>query len=416
MLYLDRICMSQAVVPIQKELGLSNTGVSYVLMAFTLAYGLFAVPAGRLATGTGPRSVLASIVIAWSAFTALTGAATGLVTLVLVRFLFGAAEAGAFPNAAKVMSRWFPVGERGRVQGVMLAFAQIGAVVAPAGRGVPIDARRLALDVLRLRRWSASRGRSGSGGGSATTRPTHRGVNAAELAEIRADESPPAADPGPIPWGAVFTNRGDHRPEPHHGARRVLHVLLLLVVPEVPARRPRGGEPRPPGGSPSLVMAGSAVGMLIGGWLADRISRSQRSGPRPRYLGVACYFIAAACLFLGVRCDDPLVTRGAVGRVDVRDARHAAELVVGDHPAGRAAHRTVFGLMNGLGVLGAMASQGFVGVFADWQAERGLTGREQWDPIFDVYVCVLRCECGCVVVLSLHAARRTHREEEEENW
>jgi MFS transporter, ACS family, glucarate transporter len=50
---------------------------------------------------------------------------------------------------------------------------------------------------------------------------------------------------------------------------------------------------------------------------------------------------------------------------------------------------TIFGLMNGLGVLGAMASQGFVGVFADWQASRGLSGREQWDPIFDVYVFVL---------------------------
>ena len=64
-------------------------------------------------------------------FTALTGAATGLLTLVLVRFLFGAAEAGAFPNAAKVIARWFPVGERGRVQGVMLAFAQVGAVARP---------------------------------------------------------------------------------------------------------------------------------------------------------------------------------------------------------------------------------------------------------------------------------------------
>ena len=51
-------------------------------------------------------------------------------TLVLVRFLFGAGEAGAFPNAARVLSRWFPAAERGRVQGVMLAAAQLGG-----GRG-----------------------------------------------------------------------------------------------------------------------------------------------------------------------------------------------------------------------------------------------------------------------------------------
>ena len=42
-------------------------------------------------------------------------------------------------------------------------------------------------------------------------------------------------------------------------------------------------------------------------------------------------------------------------------------------------------------VMGAMASQGFVGVFADYQKARGLTGRAQWDPLFDVYVCVLLC-------------------------
>src|SRR5262245_38450792 len=139
-LYLDRICMGQAVVPIQNELGLTNSEISYVTMAFTLAYGLFAIPVGRWGDKAGPRLVLTSIVVAWSIFTALTGAATGLLALLLVRFLFGAAEAGAFPSVARVMSRWYPVGERGRVQGVMLAFAQIGAVVAPVVAAYTIQA------------------------------------------------------------------------------------------------------------------------------------------------------------------------------------------------------------------------------------------------------------------------------------
>src|SRR3954465_11567702 len=119
-LYLDRVCMSQAVVPIQKELGLSNTQVSAVMMAFTLAYGLFEIPTGRLGDRFGSRSVLTRIVVWWSVFTALTGACTGLYTLLAVRFLFGAGEAGAFPNAIRAIARWYPVRERGRVQGVML--------------------------------------------------------------------------------------------------------------------------------------------------------------------------------------------------------------------------------------------------------------------------------------------------------
>ena len=75
-LYLDRICMSQAVTPIRTELGLSKVEMSYVMMAFTLAYGLFEVPAGWLGDRIGGRWVLTGVVVWWSAFTALTGAAT----------------------------------------------------------------------------------------------------------------------------------------------------------------------------------------------------------------------------------------------------------------------------------------------------------------------------------------------------
>ena len=50
-LYLDRICLSQAVVPIQKELDLTNTHMSYILMVFSLAYGLFCKLLSHTATG-----------------------------------------------------------------------------------------------------------------------------------------------------------------------------------------------------------------------------------------------------------------------------------------------------------------------------------------------------------------------------
>src|SRR5262249_11797996 len=79
----------------------------------------------------GSRGVLTRIVLWWSAFTALTGAATGLAILLLVRFLFGAGEAGALPNAARVISRWFPVDRWGSAQGMVNTSALIGGAVAP---------------------------------------------------------------------------------------------------------------------------------------------------------------------------------------------------------------------------------------------------------------------------------------------
>src|ERR1700720_1626606 len=66
-LYLNRICMGQAPSDIQSELVLSNTQMSYIHMAFTLAYGLFEVPVGRWGDRFGSRRVLARIVLCWSA-------------------------------------------------------------------------------------------------------------------------------------------------------------------------------------------------------------------------------------------------------------------------------------------------------------------------------------------------------------
>src|SRR5476649_2246462 len=68
-LYLDRVCISQALKPMKEEFGWSNTQASLVLMAFTLAYGLFEIPTGRLGDMLGSRRVLTRIVLWWSAFT-----------------------------------------------------------------------------------------------------------------------------------------------------------------------------------------------------------------------------------------------------------------------------------------------------------------------------------------------------------
>ncbi|MBX9585484.1 MAG: MFS transporter [Gemmataceae bacterium] len=391
LLYLDRICMGQAVVPIQQDLGLSNSRMSLALMAFTLAYGLFAVPAGRWGDRRGPRAVLAALVLAWSLFTGLTGAAAGLVALVVVRFLFGAAEAGALPNAAKVVARWFPAGERGRVQGVMLAAAQLGAVAAPAASAYLIEAAGWrwvfpAYGLLGVA-WAV-----GFWLWFRDDPTAHRGVNDAELRLIRAgaDTGPAAADPGPVPWAAVAGNRG-------------VAVLSLIMVLgafytyffyswfQKYLSAARGVDNVEAGLLTSLVMAGSAAGMLGGGWLADRLSRWAADPVAARRgVGVVCYLVAAGCLFLGVRSDDPAATAALWGLSFC--AMHVTLpnwWVLAIPQAGRHTG-ALTGLMNGLGVLGALGSQGFVGWYTDRQeAVHGLTGRAAWDPLFDVYVGVL---------------------------
>src|SRR5262250_3326102 len=128
--YLDRTCISAAAPFIMDDLHLSFTQMSVVFSAFTLAYSLFEVPSGWLGDVRGPRRVLTRIVLWWSAFTMLTGAARGFASLVAIRFLFGAGEAGAFPNVARAFSHWFPARERGRANGVLFLGSRLGGLLS----------------------------------------------------------------------------------------------------------------------------------------------------------------------------------------------------------------------------------------------------------------------------------------------
>src|SRR5690349_19231500 len=119
LLYIDRVCIGQAETWIREELGLTKSHMGWIFNAFMLAYCLFEVPTGHWGDRFGSRGVITRIVLWWSLFTALTGAAFGFWSLFVFRFLFGAGEAGAFPNAARVATRWFPPGERGFARGAI---------------------------------------------------------------------------------------------------------------------------------------------------------------------------------------------------------------------------------------------------------------------------------------------------------
>ena len=79
----------------------------------------------------GQRRVLKRIVVWWSAFTAATAAAANFAQLILTQLLFGAGEAGAYPNASGVIARWFPTSERARAQGAVWAASRVGGALSP---------------------------------------------------------------------------------------------------------------------------------------------------------------------------------------------------------------------------------------------------------------------------------------------
>jgi MFS family permease len=129
--FLDRINISVAGSSIMHDLNLSPSQWGWVQSAFILSYGLMQIPMGALGDRFGHRKILAAIVLWWSAFTAFTGLAGGLASLLVIRFMFGIGEAGSSPCSTGVISRWFEKSEVGKAQGYVWAASRMGGALTP---------------------------------------------------------------------------------------------------------------------------------------------------------------------------------------------------------------------------------------------------------------------------------------------
>jgi MFS family permease len=129
--YVQRVAISQAAGPISRDLHISKQQMGLIFGAFGLSYALFEIPMGLLGDRLGVKRVLAQIVLAWSLCTALTGAAWNVTSLIVVRFLFGAGEAGCFPNLTRMLSAWLPARERATAQALMWAFTRWSGAATP---------------------------------------------------------------------------------------------------------------------------------------------------------------------------------------------------------------------------------------------------------------------------------------------
>jgi MFS transporter, ACS family, glucarate transporter len=203
--YIDRVCISQAAPAIRRDLGLSEVEMGLAFSAFAWAYALFEIPGGWLGDWLGPRRVLMRIVIWWSAFTAFTAYAWNLISLVVIRFAFGAGEAGCFPNLTKAFTTWLPQNERDRAQGIMWLSARWGGAFTPilvvatftimSWRGAFILFGLLGVVwAFFFWRWYRDNPRD------------HKDVNAAELALLKGAEDT-ASGHANVPWARFLKSR-----------------------------------------------------------------------------------------------------------------------------------------------------------------------------------------------------------------
>jgi ACS family glucarate transporter-like MFS transporter len=202
--YIDRICISQAKANIAKDLLLDAKQMGWVFGAFTLGYALFEIPGGWLGDKYGPRKTLMRIVCWWSFFTAATGWVGGFVSLLSVRFLFGAGEAGYFPNIARAFVTWLLPDERVRAQSILWLGARWAGAFTPV----------LVVKFLELVTWRQAFEMFGALGAVwafifywwyRDDPNNHPGVNAAER-ELLSKNSAYASGHGNVPWSLMISS------------------------------------------------------------------------------------------------------------------------------------------------------------------------------------------------------------------
>lgn len=128
--YLDRSALSVAAPILIKDFNLSPSQMGMVFSSFFVGYALFNLIGGYFSDKYGGRIVLAASMAVWSIFCGLTTMATGLTSLLIIRFMFGVGEGPISAATNKVIFNWFPSTERTRAMSYALAGVPIGGAVA----------------------------------------------------------------------------------------------------------------------------------------------------------------------------------------------------------------------------------------------------------------------------------------------
>lgn len=383
LLYVDRVCIGQAEKSIREDLGLSKEEISYVFSAFTLAYCLFEVPTGHWGDRFGSRGVLARVVIWWSIFTALTGAAMGFYSLIAVRFLFGAGEAGAFPNVAIVITKWFPTRDQGKVRGVVTTVSLLGGAISPILAGYLIGSIGW--------RWTfAVFGAVGVVWSAAfylwfrDTPAQHPDCNEAE-AELIAEGTPPAKLEGthePIPWGTVLTSPNMWLLGAIMIASATLFYTQFQWFPTY-LKEARGETLKSAGWLTAVMMLGGATGCLTGGVLVDALVKKAAHQRWSRSLvggGALCLSALSMLAVPHVESAGAATLCNALAgffvQISVPTWWTVVSEISGKHGA------SMWGLMNSMGGLGVIGTTALVGRFLDAQEARGIPPIESWSPVF----------------------------------
>jgi MFS transporter, ACS family, glucarate transporter len=391
--YIDRVGISVAAPSIRNDLGLSSIQLGWALAAFGWAYAVFEIPGGWLGDRIGPRRVLMRIVIWWSIFTAATGWAWNASSLVVTRALFGAGEAGAFPNMTRMFTTWLPVKERERAQALLWLATRVSGAFTPllvASLITTISWRRTfelfgiigVIWAVLFYWWFRDQPSE------------HPSVNAAELALLPPVHETAIAHTG-VPWRLIFSS-------PHVWLLSIQYMCLAygwwFYINWLPTylREARGTGIRMGALLAGLPLLLGGLGCLVSAYLVPRLTRRFGSVSMARRIIAVMGFVgASACIFIFTSVDDPVRAMFVLGMAGffndfVMPAAWASTMDIGGRYAG-----TVSGAMNTMGSLAGASSVLFVGYLLAWTSNN-------WTLTFYISAAIYLVGAVCWLYLDSH--------------
>jgi MFS transporter, ACS family, tartrate transporter len=148
--YLDRVNLSFAALEMNKDLGFSSTVYGIGAGAFFLTYFLLETPSNLILLKMGARRWIARIMFTWGILSGGMALVSSEWSFYIVRFLFGAAEAGFFPGILFYLTLYFPAVYRARMVSMYMVAIPLSAVI-----GAPLSTFILGImdGVMGFRGW-----------------------------------------------------------------------------------------------------------------------------------------------------------------------------------------------------------------------------------------------------------------------
>jgi predicted MFS family arabinose efflux permease len=134
--FFDRQILAAVTEPIRKEWQLSDSSLGWLNTAFVLLYAAVGVPLGRLSDRWLRTRILSIGVSVWSLFTAASGIAWNYWSLFAVRLGVGVGEASCAPASNSLIGDLFPPQKRARAISIFMLGLPIGIFTSNLSSGI----------------------------------------------------------------------------------------------------------------------------------------------------------------------------------------------------------------------------------------------------------------------------------------